>query len=123
MRSLLLAHILAPLLVISEPVVVSIVEARSVVDYFNGCSALANVFPNKVFFSGSVVYVWENQNFWSNTELLSPECVFRPTDTSDIASAVKIIDHVGSKFAIRGGGHSMLFLIFGGSLHSYADGM
>ncbi|GAB1315298.1 hypothetical protein MFIFM68171_05508 [Madurella fahalii] len=43
-----------------------------------GCDLLKQDFPNKVFYAGEAVYEWEKQAFWSNTQILSPSCIFRP---------------------------------------------
>ena len=71
----------------------------------HGCDVLADVFPDKVFHVGSPVYAYENQEFWSNTEILSPNCVFRPTCARDVAEGIALLGKVRGKFAFRGGGH------------------
>lgn len=58
-----------------------------------------------VFAPGSNVYKYENTQFWSNTELANPGCVFRPTCAQDIGKAVKILSDNKAPFALRGGGH------------------
>ena len=70
-----------------------------------GCSVLAKEFPDKVFFPGSAVYGYENQEFWSNNELLSPSCIFRPNASSQVSAAIVTSRLTHSKFAVRGGGH------------------
>ena len=74
-----------------------------------GCLALAKEFngQNNVFYQNSDVYNYENspREFWSNTEILSPSCVFRPTSAEQIGDAVKILRKANIKFAVRGGGH------------------
>lgn len=77
-----------------------------------GCMALAKKFDNKnleyhVYYEGTDVYSYENspREFWSNTEILSPSCVFRPTNAEQIGDAVKILRKANIKFAVRGGGH------------------
>ena len=70
-----------------------------------GCNLLKLVFPTKVFSPGESVYTWETQDFWSNTELLSPACVFRPTCASDVSAALLANQLSGTQFAVRGGGH------------------
>ncbi|KAK6853706.1 hypothetical protein PG995_010518 [Apiospora arundinis] len=71
----------------------------------NGCAALKTAFPDKTFFPGEPVYEFENQNFWSNTELKSPACVFRPTNPMDVSCGVVAAQKSQSPFAVRGGGH------------------
>lgn len=70
-----------------------------------GCTALATAFPTKVFAPNSSVYEYENHNFWSETEYLSPSCVFRPESAEDIAAAIPLLSIADTKFAVRGGGH------------------
>jgi len=70
-----------------------------------GCQALNDIFPSKIFYPGSTVYQWENGEFWSNTELLGPACIFRPTSASDVSKAVLALSMSSSNFAVRGGGH------------------
>ncbi|KAK8060616.1 hypothetical protein PG996_010546 [Apiospora saccharicola] len=71
----------------------------------NGCEALQAALPGKTFFPGSAVYEFENQNFWSNTELKKPACVFRPTSPMDVSCGVIAGKKTQSPFAVRGGGH------------------
>ncbi|KAL3423073.1 FAD binding domain protein [Phlyctema vagabunda] len=104
MRSSFFVRMLAPFLVTSA-IAAADVDACGEEGDANGCAALAAAFPAKVFYPTSEVYEWENKNFWSNTELLSPSCVFRPTSASDVATAVTTIQKSDSKFAVRGGGH------------------
>ena len=70
-----------------------------------GCNLLKLVFPTKVFSPGESVYAWETQDFWSNTELLNPACVFRPTCASDVSAAILANQLSQTQFAVRGGGH------------------
>lgn len=70
-----------------------------------GCNKLKVAHPTKVFFPGGHVYEWENQEFWSNTEIMAPACIFRPSSAEDVSSAIKISQSTQSSFAVRGGGH------------------
>ncbi|KAH8671375.1 FAD binding domain-containing protein [Xylariales sp. PMI_506] len=70
-----------------------------------GCESLLNLFPTKLFLPGSAVYKYEAANFWSNTELMNPDCVFRPVSASDVSAAVLSSQSTQSPFAVRGGGH------------------
>ncbi|KAI9151611.1 hypothetical protein HJFPF1_08818 [Paramyrothecium foliicola] len=72
---------------------------------FNGCSALRLTNSAKTFVPGNAVYEYEVKNFWSNHQILSPACVFRPTSAEDVAAALLINEVTGTKFAVRGGGH------------------
>ena len=69
------------------------------------CIDLDTASRGHVFYPGSDVYQYENQNFWSLTEILSPSCVFRPTSAQEIGDAIKILESTNTKFAVRGGGH------------------
>ncbi|KAK8033595.1 hypothetical protein PG991_002993 [Apiospora marii] len=71
----------------------------------SGCEALKATLPDKTFFPGSDVYEFENQNFWSNTELKKPACVFRPANPMDVSCGVRAGQKTQSPFAVRGGGH------------------
>ena len=79
-------------------------EPRSVPSYV-GCNKLKLAHPTKVFFPDEHVYEWENQAFWSNTEIMTPACIFRPSSAQDVSSAIKISQSTQSSFAVRGGGH------------------
>ncbi|KAF7718012.1 Solanapyrone synthase [Penicillium ucsense] len=71
-----------------------------------GCQALQNGYlSDSLFTTGSPVYNWETKQFWSNTELMSPGCVFRPKNSRDLGRAVKALVKADAKFAVRGGGH------------------
>lgn len=72
-----------------------------------GCHALSKAkdLQNTIYPKGSDVYRYENADFWSLTEILSPTCVFRPTTAAQIGSAVEILTQTNTQFAVRGGGH------------------
>ncbi|CAF9930087.1 MAG: hypothetical protein ALECFALPRED_004513 [Alectoria fallacina] len=71
----------------------------------SGCIGLTAASWALVFYPGSEVYHYENQEFWSLTEILAPSCVFRPTNAQEVGNAVKILQTTNTKFAVRGGGH------------------
>lgn len=71
----------------------------------DGCSALRQKYPNKTFYPGDEVYDYETQAFWSNTELMSPTCVFRPESSDDVAHLIILTAKATTEFAVRGGGH------------------
>ncbi|CEF71945.1 hypothetical protein FGSG_00100 [Fusarium graminearum PH-1] len=70
-----------------------------------GCEVLKLTFPDNTFSPKDAVYEYESQNFWSNNEILSPACVFRPTCPTQVAEAVKLMSLGLTSFAVRGGGH------------------
>ena len=45
-------------------------------------------------------------DFWSQRSVLSPNCIFAPTTSQNLADAVKILAQTNTKFNIRSGGHS-----------------
>ncbi|CBF86739.1 hypothetical protein AN2387.2 [Aspergillus nidulans FGSC A4] len=70
-----------------------------------GCAALKKDIPNSLFERNSTVYNDESNNFWSNTEIMSPECVFRPESATELGTAIKLLKRTNTQFAVRGGGH------------------
>ena len=70
-----------------------------------GCDALATVVKNATFTPGSDVYEYEKTQFWSNTQLLDPGCIFRPQTAGDVAAGIKALADNQASFAVRGGGH------------------
>jgi len=71
----------------------------------NGCDALSENVPNTIFYRGDDVYEYESKKFWSNNEIMDPECVFRPSSADEVAQAVQIMQDTNTQFAVRGGGH------------------
>ncbi|KAJ5177524.1 uncharacterized protein N7500_000223 [Penicillium coprophilum] len=70
-----------------------------------GCKALQTPLGDSLFFAGSSVYKYEAANFWSNTELMSPGCVFRPQSSAQLADGIVTLANADAQFAVRGGGH------------------
>lgn len=71
----------------------------------HGCTGLKLAYPGSTFFPGDEVYEYEAQAFWSNTQLMSPGCVFRPLCAQEVSCAVSVVKATNSEFAVRGGGH------------------
>ncbi|RHZ58929.1 FAD-binding oxidoreductase [Aspergillus thermomutatus] len=71
----------------------------------NGCSALKGNLSGATFYAGNAVYDYETQNFWSNTEIMSPGCVFRPQSSKQLAKGLQKLVKANAQFAVRGGGH------------------
>ena len=81
-------------------------ESRTASSFNAGCVALTVALgPSKVFYPTSTVYQYENKQFWSNFQILSPQCVFRPTSAADVAKGIKTLKLVSGTFAVRGGAH------------------
>lgn len=69
------------------------------------CKTLSSSVPHSVYSPDTLVYQYEKQNFWSNTEILSPDCVFRPQSGGQLAKGLKQLVESRAPFAVRGGGH------------------
>jgi hypothetical protein len=98
----MLSKVIAPLLLTTAAAVTVSVGKKS---SSNGCDALSENVPNTIFYRGDDVYKYENTQFWSNNELMDPECVFRPSSADEVAQAVQIMQDTNTQFAVRGGGH------------------
>lgn len=73
---------------------------------YKGCRNLKKQFAQDVFAEGHPVFEYEtNDQYWSNTEIMSPDCVFRPQSAGQLAQGLKILVESQSQFAVRGGGH------------------
>ncbi|KAL9122301.1 MAG: hypothetical protein Q9187_001149 [Circinaria calcarea] len=79
----------------------------------SACRALAQALGNKVTFPGSSVYVISLQSYFSaQEEELTPACIVTPSNTKDVATAIKTLASIFRKdasqghFAVRGGGHN-----------------
>ncbi|KAL5341102.1 hypothetical protein BJX70DRAFT_396158 [Aspergillus crustosus] len=70
-----------------------------------GCDALTSEISSSVFAPGSSVYDSESQNFWSNTEIMAPGCVFRPESAVELGEGIAVLVKNNARFAVRGGGH------------------
>ncbi|CAG7937864.1 unnamed protein product [Penicillium nalgiovense] len=70
-----------------------------------GCKALQAPLGDSLFFPDSSVYKYEAANFWSNTELMTPGCVFRPQSSAQLADGIVALANANARFAVRGGGH------------------
>lgn len=70
-----------------------------------GCKALQKPLSDAVFLPKTNVYDYEAQNFWSNTEIMAPGCVFRPKSSEELAKGLKALVAANAEFAVRGGGH------------------
>lgn len=48
---------------------------------------------------------YENEELWSNAEILNLQSVFRPTCAANASAGVQLMHLSHSNFAVRGGGH------------------
>lgn len=73
------------------------------------CSKLMKQHSDDIFLPGHQVYEYETgpSEFWSNTLIMSPDCVFRPRSSRQLATVVSALVDLpfDSRFAVRGGGH------------------
>ncbi|KAL4966108.1 FAD-binding oxidoreductase [Aspergillus stella-maris] len=74
-------------------------------DDTSGCAKLKAQIGASTFFPGEDVYDDESQEFWSNTEIMDPGCVFRPSSAQELGDAIKLLRAENAHFAVRGGGH------------------
>ena len=73
---------------------------------YKGCRNLKQEFPQDVFVEGHPTYKYETDDqYWSNTEIMSPDCVFLPQTAAQLGQGIKILVGSQSLFAVRGGGH------------------
>jgi hypothetical protein len=100
-----LASIALPLAGLAATAVATAVATTSSKRVSKGCNALKGPVGDSLFFIDSLVYQYETNNFWSNTELMSPGCVFRPQSSSQLAKGLVALVDAEAKFAVRGGGH------------------
>ncbi|KAI1131364.1 FAD binding domain protein [Nemania abortiva] len=84
---------------VSSPVV-SLADGASC-----GCTQLASQYGSLVLFSNSTSYSTANLEYWDVRSDQSPACIFLPSETSQVASAISILSSCGTQFAMRGGGH------------------
>ncbi|OJJ96633.1 hypothetical protein ASPACDRAFT_81293 [Aspergillus aculeatus ATCC 16872] len=69
-----------------------------------GCTVLKGAL-DEVYLPSTTVYEYEAQNFWSNTEIMAPGCVFRPQSSAQLARGIDKLVAAQAEFAVRGGGH------------------
>ncbi|KAJ8122831.1 hypothetical protein ONZ43_g1072 [Nemania bipapillata] len=82
---------------------------RSVVSLEAGascaCTKLAAQYGDLVVLPDSSNYTAESTEYWDVRSDLQPGCIFLPNETTQVSSAVSILQSCGTQFAIRGGGH------------------
>lgn len=64
--------------------------------------------PHEVFSPshGKATYNRLNNARWSDTTILSPDCIFQPKDTEDVSRGLKVLVEKRCQFAIKSGGHN-----------------
>ncbi|KAI4214646.1 MAG: hypothetical protein LQ351_002719 [Letrouitia transgressa] len=96
---------------VAIPIDFSLVEARQdssrpPPSYGGACQRIAQQYPALISYPNSTLYETENHLFWSETTVLSPACVFTPSNAQQIANALKVCVQTKTRFAVRGGGHT-----------------
>lgn len=77
------------------------------------CTQLAATYGDLLITSDSSDYTAEATAYWDLRADLLPQCIFMPTDATQVAAAVSTFTSCGAQFAIRGGGHMNVSLVFG----------
>lgn len=77
------------------------------------CSELSAVLKSKVSYPASISYAQSLAGYFSEQEAqLTPECIVLPTESNDVATAIKILSAANlanrnsCQFAIKSGGHT-----------------
>ncbi|KAJ5154997.1 uncharacterized protein N7500_010436 [Penicillium coprophilum] len=74
------------------------------------CKILESKIPGRVSYPGTTSYNASLSSYYSGQErALSPDCIFRPTNTSEVSQFVRLVtsDDYKTNFAFRGGGHTL----------------
>ncbi|PHH67470.1 hypothetical protein CDD82_1465 [Ophiocordyceps australis] len=73
------------------------------------CKALDAQMPGRVSFPSSSTYKSSLSSYYSGQEReLNPGCIFRPTSTDEVVKFVRLITKSNdTRFAVRGGGHTL----------------
>lgn len=69
------------------------------------CLALSGLFPQQVSYPDSASYNTTNSQFWDQTCILSPTCIFYPLSSRDVSIALKYLVLAKGRFAVKSGGH------------------
>lgn len=79
-------------------------DAQLILSKIN-CIALNTLFREQVSYPKSPAYSTTNSQFWDQTCMLSPTCIFYPTSARDVSIALKYLTLVKGRFAVKSGGH------------------
>ncbi|KAI0390653.1 FAD-binding domain-containing protein [Xylariaceae sp. FL0594] len=69
------------------------------------CQALSSALPDQVFWPASVQYLDESHDVWSQTCVMTPTCVFEPSNVQALSQGLGLIYQANVSFAFRAGGH------------------
>lgn len=76
---------------------------------YDSCKLVNAKIPGRISYRGTQIYNSSLSSYYGGQEReLSPNCIFRPTTTAEVAHFVKLMtsNKCQSKFAVRGGGHT-----------------
>ncbi|KAB5547382.1 6-hydroxy-D-nicotine oxidase [Coniochaeta sp. 2T2.1] len=72
----------------------------------NSCTKLAEALPGRVYLPGTPNYTSLNTHRWSNTSILTPNCIVTPGSAQEVSTVVKTLIGDGTSFSIKSGGHN-----------------
>ncbi|KAI1099513.1 6-hydroxy-D-nicotine oxidase [Jackrogersella minutella] len=72
----------------------------------SACELLRSNFSGRVITSNDPQYEIQKNHPWCQNCWLPATCFVQPSDTHDVADALKIVRKTGVKFAVRSGGHN-----------------
>ena len=84
----------------------------------SACAQLQSAYPRELLLPNSSDYESERINFWDVRSSKEPACIFLPTTTDAVAEAVTIFHKEKAQFAIRGGGHMNVSLLYAVNRHN-----
>jgi len=76
----------------------------------DSCKLIESKIPGRISYPGTTTYNLSLSSYFSGQErALSPGCIFRPTNTTEVSQFVKLVtsDKYKTNFAVRGGGHTL----------------
>jgi FAD/FMN-containing dehydrogenase len=73
------------------------------------CKLIESKIPGRISYPGTTTYNSSISSYYGGQErALSPSCIFSPTNTLEVSQFVKLMTSGNqSKFAVRGGGHTL----------------
>ncbi|KAI0103999.1 Glucooligosaccharide oxidase [Nemania sp. FL0031] len=86
-----------------------VVALRASATASNTCKLLETQMPGRVSYPISATYNASLATYYSAQERdIDPACIFRPTSTSEVSKFVQLVTaNRGTRFAVRGGGHTL----------------
>ncbi|KAB5515384.1 6-hydroxy-D-nicotine oxidase [Coniochaeta sp. 2T2.1] len=72
----------------------------------NSCTKLVESLPGLVYLPDTPNYTSLNTHRWSNTSILTPNCIVTPACAQEVSTIVKTLVCDGTSFSIKSGGHN-----------------